>query len=157
MLARATGSGGMGERGARGNLVVAPILLRTLSAGGPVQTRPSSFAAAAGCWDRETDRCCSAFIATSLTSSGQVEGEPRGWDYSWALQGSMAREGFATGCRLGIKLDLDAVNGRLKNAVDRWYNHLLIFILMFLALLQPPSLAIFPLARSSALARLSRA
>ena len=46
----------------------------------------------------------------------------------------MAREGFATNSTLGIKLNVDAVNGRGKNAVDRWYNHLLIFILVLFLL-----------------------
>ena len=81
-------------------------------------------------------RCCAASIAASWASGRQGEGESRGWDYFMGAPGSMAREGFAMGWRLGIKLNFDAVCGRRKNAVDRWFNHLLIFILVLVLLLQ---------------------
>jgi len=83
---------------------------------------------------RQLGRAAAASIATSRALDGHGEGEwpARAWNLS--APGSMVREGFATSSLLGITLDSDAVCGRLKICVDRWYGHLHVFTLIILAL-----------------------
>jgi hypothetical protein len=52
--------------------------------------------------------------------------------FTGRASGSLLRKGFATGWVVAINLNFDVVNRNTKNAVDRWYNHLLLFILTLL-------------------------
>ena len=83
---------------------------------------------------RQLGRAAAASIATSRALGGRGEVEWRARACNLSAPGSVAREGFATSSLLGITLDSDAVCGRLKICVDRWYNHLHVFTLILLAL-----------------------
>ena len=66
-----------------------------------------------------------------MARNGRGEDEPRGWDY---LLGAFWQHGFgglAKTFHLGMMLNLDPVNIKLDTLLDRWYNHLLVFILVF--------------------------
>ena len=52
----------------------------------------------------------------------------------------MEPEGFARTYMLGFCMELGAVCGREESAVDRWYHHLLVFLLVFLLSLHAHSL-----------------
>ena len=52
--------------------------------------------------------------------------------FTGRASGSLLRKGFATGWVVAINLSFDVVNSNTKSAVDRWYNHLLVFILTLL-------------------------
>ena len=67
------------------------MIPQVLNGGAAVQFRPSALTAAAGCWDRETDRCCAGSIETSWTSGGRGEGEHADGTTFWALLDSVPR------------------------------------------------------------------
>ena len=83
---------------------------------------------------RQLCRAAAASIATSRALGGRGEVEWRARACNLSAPGSVAPEGFATSSLLGITLDSDAVCGRLKICVDRWYSHLHVFTLLLLAL-----------------------
>ena len=96
--------------------------------------RQLSVAAANSSAYRQLNRAAAASIATSRALGGRGEGEWRARACNLSAPGSMPWEGFATSSLLGITLHSDAVCGRLKICVDRWYNHLHVFTLILLAL-----------------------
>ena len=87
----------------------------------PALFRPSATVAAAGGWDRWMERCCAGSNATSPTTDGLGEDEPRGWDY---LSGASEQRGavlLATSRLLTIKSDRHAVCSR-KTVVWRIFH-----------------------------------
>ena len=76
--------------------------------------------------------CCAGPNATSPTTDGLGEDEPRGWDY---FSGASEQRGvvlLATSRLLTIKSDRHAVCGRKAVVFDRWSNHLLVKIIILL-------------------------
>ena len=80
----------------------------------------------------------------------------RCWDYFFGASGLRAAAMLATSWRLGIKSVSDAVCGRLKGYIDRWYRHLLVLLLIFPPHLFHHSLADLQPARPRVRVSLSR-
>ena len=68
----------------------------------------SATVAAAGGWDRWTEQCCVGLNATSPTTDGRGEDEPRGWDYFSVASEQRGAVLLATSRLLAIKSDRHA-------------------------------------------------
>ena len=127
VLARGMRSESTRGRGWRGDLCSLPReCCKDARGATPVQIRHSAAATVVICCDRWTEWYYPASIATFWAI------EERGpfcsfWWPPW--------KGFATAWGLAVRVNSNAINGRVETAVDRWHSHLLVPVLVLLHLL----------------------